>query len=317
MDVVSYLLGKNSGGGSAPTLQDKNVTITTNGSSTVTADSGYTGLGTVGITTNVQPNLETLTETITTNGTTTYTPSTGKDGFSSVSITTNVSGGGVSEYFTSTISNGGYNRPGFVDSIKKLPSFSASGKSLSNAFTTAKNLETIGEINSTGVNDISNMFQGCEKLKSVPNFDTSLVTNMQSVFIDCFELEELPSFNTSNATHMRWFAQNCRKITTVPSFDTSNVTNMQLAFNGCYNLRNVPVFNWTSMQDATNIFGNVYTLTNESVNNILASCISAVDYTGTKTLSSLGFLSSIYPKSMIEGLSNYQDFINEDWTIGY
>lgn len=53
MDVVSYLLGKQAGGGSTPTLQNKSVTITENGTINVTADAGYDGLSKVEVTTNV------------------------------------------------------------------------------------------------------------------------------------------------------------------------------------------------------------------------------------------------------------------------
>lgn len=54
MDITSYILGKKAGGGSpAPVLQDKEVEITQNGETTITADSGYDGLSSVDITTNV------------------------------------------------------------------------------------------------------------------------------------------------------------------------------------------------------------------------------------------------------------------------
>lgn len=97
MDIPSYLLGKKAGGGTPVSLQTKNVTVTSNGESTINPGDGYDGLTKVNLTTNVQPNLETLTETISTNTTTTFTPTTGKDGFSSVSITTNVPTGGAVE----------------------------------------------------------------------------------------------------------------------------------------------------------------------------------------------------------------------------
>ena len=51
MDIPSYLLGKKAGGGSS-TLQSKNVTITENGTTNVTADAGYDGLSNVGVTVN-------------------------------------------------------------------------------------------------------------------------------------------------------------------------------------------------------------------------------------------------------------------------
>ena len=79
--------------GEAPTLQNKSVSISSNGQSTVSADSNYDGLGTVTINASVQPTLQSKSVTITTNGTQTIGPDTGNDGLSQVSITTNVSGG--------------------------------------------------------------------------------------------------------------------------------------------------------------------------------------------------------------------------------
>lgn len=69
MDITSFLIGKEVGGGSAPTptYQDKEITITQNGEQTITADSGYDALSSVEITTNVpQPSGKI---TITENGT--------------------------------------------------------------------------------------------------------------------------------------------------------------------------------------------------------------------------------------------------------
>lgn len=69
MDITSFLIGKEVGGGSAPTptYQDKEITITQNGEQTITADSGYDALSSVEITTNVpQPSGKI---TITQNGT--------------------------------------------------------------------------------------------------------------------------------------------------------------------------------------------------------------------------------------------------------
>jgi hypothetical protein len=53
MEVTSYLLGKKAGGGSTPILQQKSVTITENGTESITADTGYDGLSVVNINTDV------------------------------------------------------------------------------------------------------------------------------------------------------------------------------------------------------------------------------------------------------------------------
>lgn len=63
MDITSYLLGKKAGGGGTGTLQVKEVTVTTNTTQNITADSGYDGLSKVILTTNVNtaPTIENST----------------------------------------------------------------------------------------------------------------------------------------------------------------------------------------------------------------------------------------------------------------
>lgn len=205
MDVTSYLLGKKAGGGGQTiNNQNKDITINQNGTTSVSADAGYTGLGTVGITTNVTPDLETKSVTITENGTTTITPTTGKDGISEVEVTTNVSGGGdLSEYFASTT----YRNPSEENSIpkqliKKVPSFQI-------------------PYNYTS---LSYAFYQCRNLKEVELFDTSNITSMANMFSECSELISVPQFNTQNVTNMANMFNTCTNLTTVPLFNTSKVT---------------------------------------------------------------------------------------------
>jgi hypothetical protein len=68
------------------------------------------------------------------------------------------------------------------------------------------------------------------------------------------------------------------------------------------------------------MFGYCYNLSNDSINNILGMCANATLYNQTKTLKRLfanNDMSRYYPASTIESLSNYQDFIDAGWTIGW
>ena len=98
MDIPSYVLGKKAGGGGGSNYQSKSVEITENGTTSITADTGYDALSEVDVTTNIQPDLESKTITITENTTTLIEPTLGKDGLSSVSVTTDVSGGGGTDW---------------------------------------------------------------------------------------------------------------------------------------------------------------------------------------------------------------------------
>ena len=128
------------------------------------------------------------------------------------------------------------------------------------------------------------------------DMDFSSVTNMQSMFANCANLVTVGAIDTSSATTMQAMFQSCTNLTTVPQFNASSV-NATTGFSG--------------------MFSSCNKLTDTSVNNILAMCISATNYTGTKTLYQLGLRSTYYPASTIQGLSNYSAFIAAGWTIGY
>lgn len=131
-------------------------------------------------------------------------------------------------------------------------------------------------------------------IKQTPQLDVSNVTNLTNMFVQCYNLE------------------------TVTLFDTSNATAMGSMFNMCYNLKNIPVLDTAKVTNMSNMFNNCRSLTDESLNNILQMCINAVKMgSGYKTLSNLGLSSTYYPSATIQGLSNYQAFIDAGWTIGY
>ena len=217
MDIPSYLLGKKAGGGGGtPTLQDKSVSITSNGSQNVTADSGYDGLGTVGITTNVQPDLETKNVTITDNTTTTITPTQGKDGLSSVSITTNVAGD-VSEYLETNVQPMNSDYEYFYSRIiKKLPPLSISNS--------IRNLE----------NSLQNLKGITTTIPFSDNVDTTNVTRMGSMFAECSYITtlDLSKFYTPSLQNTTQMFGECRSLMHIDmrNFTFSGVTSYNYMF---------------------------------------------------------------------------------------
>lgn len=147
LDIISYEIGKNSGGGSSINNQNKNVTITENGTTTLTADAGYTGLGTVG-------------------------------------ITTNVSGGGdISEYFDTSIKSGSSYTSGLNGIIKKIPSnLTITGTDASYMFARCTSLTEIPQLDTSNVTNMSQMFNMCTSLTTVPQLNASNVTDMWLMF---------------------------------------------------------------------------------------------------------------------------------------
>lgn len=185
-------------------------------------------------------------------------------------------------------------------------------------FQSCKFLENIPVLNTSNVTNMASMFQYCSNLKTIPLLDTSNVTNMGSMFYYCEGLTSIPLLNTSNVTSFTSMFQNCSNLQSIPAFDTSNAKNFTFMFYYCTNLKDVPVLNTSKVTNMSWMFNECSNLTDESLNNILQMCINTTSaYTGAKNLNTLALSSSYYPSSKIQGLSNYQAFIDAGWSIGY
>ena len=80
-------------------------------------------------------------------------------------------------------------------------------------------------------------------------------------------------------------------------------------------MENIPLLNAASATNMDYMFVGCEKLTDTSLDNILQMCISATNYTGTKTLAQLSINdATVYPASRIQALPHYQDFINAGWT---
>lgn len=224
------------------------------------------------------PNLQTKSLTITQNTTTNIEPDSAYNGLSSVEVITNVVPD-YSEIMTSSLYSGTAGGNGLGRSFIKVPiTMTPAENALSYAFYNCNNLiESPTITNTSNVSRCDAMFRGCSEMQTVTLFDTSHVGSMEQMFFGCNKLKNLPQFDMSSVTVLSSFLGN-----------PSGLVAGQL--------------------------------TDASLNNLLASLTNATYYTGTKTLYYIfgnRSMQQIYPASRIEGLSNYQAFVNAGWTIGW
>lgn len=156
-------------------------------------------------------------------------------------------------------------------------------------------------------------------IKNVPSFSlTPEVTSLNNAFNNCpFLISVGTIYNISQVTDVSYMFSNCGSLETAPQLDISNATNLSNMFAYSSKLKNVPQYNFTKATDLLNMFRYCNSLSDDSMNNILASCTTAINYTSTKTLKAIGFTNSSFPARRIQTLSNYQDFLDAGWTIGY
>lgn len=317
-----------------PNLQNKSLTITENGTNTITYDTEYDGLNEVEIITEVSGGSDEYNATIDATGLTlpSYDSAdiqrfltnitninlgnnqTTASMFSSCSILKE-----VPLFDTSNVlnMNNMFNK---CSALEKIPQFDTSNvTNMAQMFYDCFVLKTIPLINTSKVTNMSSMFHACHALENIPLIDTSSVTDMNNMFNGCRNLKTIPLLNTSKVTNMvDMFAGGCTSLIGIPQIDTSSVTNLSRMFYNCEDLQNIPVLSLAKATNIKNMFSNCTKLTDESLNNILATCATInSSYTGSKTLYFLGLKSTNYPSSKIQSLSNYQAFIDAGWKIGY
>lgn len=261
----------------------------------------------------VTANLQSKSVTITTNTTTNLTPDTGYNGFSSVEVITNVLPSGT----LNITSNGVYDVTNYAsaDVNVQLDEYFSTAvtpyMSMQNNIIT-ETIKRIQPIDTSSLTSGEQFFAGCVNLIEIPLINTSNMTNMANMFYNCSSLTAIPSLNTSSCENMNSIFQGCSSLTSVPTLDMSNVTACGQMFSRCSNLTTVPVLDLSSTTNVFYMFNNCPNLSNDSLNNIMASCISATSYTGTKTLSYLGLNATQI--ATCQTLSNYTAFVNAGWS---
>lgn len=131
-----------------------------------------------------------------------------------------------------------------------------------------------------------------------------------------YSIVELPFFDATNlnVNDFNEFCSNYYSLVKFPQINTEGKRQFTKMFYNCRSLRDVPVLDTSSLTSWTNAFYNCDNLTNESLNNILQMCINSTNYTGTKTLQTLGITTT--QADICETLSNWTAFTNAGWTRG-
>ena len=211
--------------------QEKEITITENGTQTITYDEGYTGLETVTITTDIQ------------GGT------SGVD-FSIIGYDTELSDD-VNEQINADIAY----------SKTLYDAWNPSNTSARALYQDDKKLVYAPLIDTSNVTSMDSMFYYCSRLTTLPQLDTSNVTNMNNMFYNCSSLTTLPQLDTSNVTNMNNMFYYCYSLTTLPQLDTSNVTTLSYSFNSCISLTTVSELDTSKVTNMGFIFYNCQSLT--------------------------------------------------------
>lgn len=196
--------------------------------------------------------------------------------------------------------------------LKKVSIINADGLSQMNQMfynDTALEKVSIDSLN----NSVYNMCSQCSNLKSFSGVTkTKNLTDISTMFQYCSKLESVPFFDTSKVQYASGAFSSCLVLKSLPPFDFSNVENFGSMCFGCSSLINVPLFNAGKANRLNNMFSNCPNLSDESLNNIMAMCITTTSaYTESKTLSNIGLDSK--QRNRCQTLSNYQAFLDAGW----
>ena len=232
MDITSYLLWKNAGGGgTTPVYQDKEVSITQNGTSTITKDSGYDALNSVALTVNVPAGATKIY-----NGTTFYTSTfTTAPTFDTSEMTD------MTQLFWS------------CSNLVTIPVLNTSNVTrLESTFYECTSLKNIPQLDLSKVTYFVNTFSGCG-LEEIDFSNTSFasgITTFNSTFFNCTSLEEVNLETLGTCTGA--------------NFNTAGM------FNYCPSLKkiNLSNFNATTWATANNMFRNCTSLEELDISNI-------------------------------------------------
>ena len=214
LDDGKVIVKGGGGGGVSINNQDKTVEIVENGTTEVTADAGYTGLGKVMVNVNVPS-------------------SGGGEG----------GGGGTTPSrptWTGHADAEGLRAIGWTD--EDIAYYQENGVNW-NAEDDQYHLVSDDNKALYGVLTANNISTYKDRIVYLPKIDTSANTSMSSMFEYCYSLVAIPQLDTSKVTSTFYMFRNCSSLVSIPQLDTSSVTTMGSMFSRCYSLTHANIKN--------------------------------------------------------------------------
>ena len=214
--------------------QEKSITISENGTTSVIPDEEYTGMDKVSITTDVHPT-ERLERTYTENG---VYEIEGEYNGGEISVKTTPPAEfdftvlGYSDEESDTVNS--YLKKDIEYSTSLIPDYEDNKVYEENNFLFAPLFPTQNR------NNFNYMFRNCMSLIYCPSLDTSNGTSFESMFEYDRSLHEIDLIDTSNGIIFIQMFQYCSSLTTIPPLNTSKGIYFNYMFYYDYNLTTIP-----------------------------------------------------------------------------
>ena len=232
-------------------------------------------------------------------------------------------GGDISEYFGESITGGSQYSVGYVQAIKKLPTFKNTGTTCAYMFYYCPVSELdLSKFDTSNVINMCGMFYGAKvENLNLTHFDTSNVTDMSYLFYTATNLAELniSNWNTSKVTNMIGiFNQIKAQNLDLSSFDFEKVVNISNAFMNCSSLTNL-IFGINLGKGYTRTSANYsnYTLTLNQSNKLTHDSLMSVinnlyDLNLTYDVANGG---TLYRQKLVLGATNLAKLTDEEIAI--
>lgn len=197
---------------------------------------------------------------------------------------------------------------------------------LNDAISDTNFLKNVKEVYIDNINSSSmmSMFNGATNLQKavITKSNDRSITHFRNMFNGCTSLTDIQINCVNHGTDFRNMFSFCRNLKNAPEMEFVNSAGVHAVFSNmfqsCDLLENVPIYNFISALDSgglDNIFLYCPKLTDESLQNILKSLKTAIQYRGTKTLQKIGLTQA--QSNICITFPEWAELEARGWTTGY